>query len=271
MGDSDILLRASDGVDIPFTLVDPGHARGTFLLLHGISTDKDEYLGFLSAVAEGLAKAGYRSLRIDFRGHGESSVPPEEFTIGSQIMDVNAAVKMLHSEFHQPVNLFGCSFGAPPCLFAQTWTPELIGGISLLAPVLDYWRTFIRPESKWGQETFTPEALLGCMDSGTPIMLNERFGVGPRLIASMLHSDLPSLTSRLTKPIKVFHGEADEMVSPQISRDAAAASRAITLQMFPNMEHGFTDSGDDDGTRAATRENVRRMLHELIAAVPSNG
>ena len=264
-------LRASDGVEVPAVLVEPREARGSFLLLHGISTDKDEYLGFLAGVAEDLGDAGYRSLRIDFRGHGESDVPPADFTVGSQLLDVLAAIVHLREISKVPVNLFGCSFGAPPCLLASLWAQDSIGSIALLAPVLDYRRTFIEPESQWGLETFPAEAVRDCLESGAPIPLSDDFAVGPRLLASMLHSDLPSVTSNLRRPVQIFHGEADGMVALRISQDAAERNPNLELHQFPHMEHGFTHDGDEDGTQEETRANVRRMIALLLAGADANG
>src|SRR5690348_10175285 len=93
------VFKAADGVDIIGILRAPvGATRGTFLLLHGISTGKNEYLNFLGMIAGRLADNGFSSLRIDFRGHGESPVPPDGFTVGTQIIDVQAAIRFLQKE-----------------------------------------------------------------------------------------------------------------------------------------------------------------------------
>ena len=149
--------------------------------------------------------------------------------------------------------------------FAENTEAANIGAITMLAPVLDYRRVFIRPESDWGRSTFPPEAISACIEKGEPIALSETFFVGPRLLASMLHSNVMAEFARLGRPITVIHGDHDGMVSIGISRDAAAAYRNIRLIEFSNMEHGFTDAGDETGQRDATQTNVRNILEILIS------
>ena len=62
-------IRTVDG----FTLSAISHrvaSDNVVVWLHGITVDKDEYLGFFRDGADWLAKHGIASLRFDFRGHG---------------------------------------------------------------------------------------------------------------------------------------------------------------------------------------------------------
>ena len=116
-------LRASDGIAIP-GIVTRAHAvtRGGILMLHGITTHKNEYANFYGRLAAKLAQRGIESLRIDFRGHGDSRARTRDFTIASQVVDTVAAVDWLseHAQHKRVTAILGSSFGALPALVAGT-------------------------------------------------------------------------------------------------------------------------------------------------------
>src|SRR6266498_3419392 len=116
---SRITFRTTDGLDIAAVHT---KARGEALVLwlHGISVNRDEYLGLFKEGAEHLANQGIDSLRIDFRGHGESAGSPADFSVIGQMLDVQAAIRYLSDSYGSrlpPLFLVGASFGAPPALF----------------------------------------------------------------------------------------------------------------------------------------------------------
>ena len=76
----DIRLSTVDGFDIAavLTRADP---RDVVLWMHGITVNKDEYLGFFRDGAQWLASQGITSIRFDFRGHGQSSGSSLDFSI----------------------------------------------------------------------------------------------------------------------------------------------------------------------------------------------
>jgi len=112
-----LVISEPDGVGIPGILCVPnGAERARVLMLHGITTSKNEYLDFFRELAHTLAGCGVGSLRIDFRGHGDSQVSSRAFTVASQCSDTYAALKWyLDLEPHSDVtyHVLGCSFGAP--------------------------------------------------------------------------------------------------------------------------------------------------------------
>ncbi|MEY2934290.1 MAG: hypothetical protein RL033_5039, partial [Pseudomonadota bacterium] len=88
-------------------------ARGSIVLLHGVRQDRRS----LSALGAAFSDAGYRSILIDLRGHGESSgryltygsVEPGD--VSSVLDDVAARGDVLG-----PVGAFGFSYGAAVAL-----------------------------------------------------------------------------------------------------------------------------------------------------------
>lgn len=258
-------FRAADGATVVGLLRMPvGVPTGAYLLFHGISTDKNEYLNFLATVAERLSERGFATLRIDFRGHGQSPETPETFTIGSQLLDAQAALNFIQSETGiQTTSLFGCSFGAPPCIFLKAWCPTRIGPVTLLSPVMDYRRTFIEPNTDWGKQTFPHQSLVRCLALGEHVPIGEGFYMAPPLLAGLLQADVEASLRVIDGPITILHGDHDGMVPIEISRDIAHAYPQVRLIEFKNMEHGFTDHGDDAGKSAATLSNLNRIVTVL--------
>jgi dienelactone hydrolase len=94
----------ADGYVIPgtFTLPRAGGAHGrypTVLLLHGTASQKDEVGDMYRRLAAKLGAEGYASLRIDFAGSGDSTLPQTAFTYDEEVSDTKTALTWLT---HQP-------------------------------------------------------------------------------------------------------------------------------------------------------------------------
>ena len=62
----------------------------TLVFLHGTGCDSSDWNGVQRALPAGIA-----TLAIDFRGHGDSSVPHEDFQFGDLSADINLALQIL--------------------------------------------------------------------------------------------------------------------------------------------------------------------------------
>jgi pimeloyl-ACP methyl ester carboxylesterase len=110
------------------TVVDlPGGIRGTLatpetgatgqavIMLHGFGSSRDEVGGLFAQQAAALEAKGIASLRIDFRGYGESSGDMADTTLEGLVADAEAARTYLSTvEGVDPtrVGVIGYSFGA---------------------------------------------------------------------------------------------------------------------------------------------------------------
>ena len=65
------------------------------LLLHGFATDKNEVNNTNQQLAEQLAARGIISLRIDFRGYGNSAGNPEDFSVHDMVDDALVGYEFL--------------------------------------------------------------------------------------------------------------------------------------------------------------------------------
>lgn len=240
------------------------HKREAVVLCHGISTDKNEYLDFLVTMQARLNAIGVSTLRFDFRGHGESALSPDSFSIGSQVVDLLSAVHWLHQKLPDcRVSFLGVSFGAPPCLMIDRWLPGLsLGPRFLIAPVLSYSRTFLSPESNWAKETFYEEAQLKALE-GHPIQLSDSFYMTGELLAEMSLVNLSQIIENCPSRIYVMHGVEDDMVPFDASREMAVRHTHVELTAFQGMEHGFTAVGDETGTAEGTVKNIQKMIDTI--------
>jgi dienelactone hydrolase len=90
------------GYSIPGVLTLPkaggAHAKyPTVLMLHGTASQKDEVGDMYNREAQKLAAVGVASLRIDFAGSGDSTLPQTAFTYTEEVADTKTALTWLSS------------------------------------------------------------------------------------------------------------------------------------------------------------------------------
>src|SRR3954468_23034711 len=100
------------GYVIPGTFTRPraggAHARyPAVLLLHGTASQKDEVGDMYLRLAEKLAGAGYASLRIDFAGSGDSTLPETAFTYTEEVADTKTALGWLERNANVDADALG--------------------------------------------------------------------------------------------------------------------------------------------------------------------
>jgi len=242
--------------------------KAVVLWLHGITVDKNEYLNFFKEGSQYLEALGVDSLRIDFRGHGESSGTSLDFSIVGQMMDVEAALNYLNQRYSEKgftLYIVGCSFGAAPAIFAALRWPKIVKNIILIAPVLSYIRTFIQPETEWGQSIFNVLAL-SKMEKTKKLYINDDFPISIRLVEEMRLIDPLVALKQLKQGVTIIHGDADSMVPYDVSKQAASAMSTVKLFTFKNMDHGFTDVDDEIGTSLKSQENKKR-IYDIISEI----
>ncbi len=140
-----------DGVDL-VGQYQPAKSSGrpVWILLHGLGSNKQEWLGF----ARSLSDIGDGFLMYDARGHGESVRGAEDQPLdyrefrtkgpGSpwdrMVGDLDSAVRLLRSRFSVParrIAVGGASLGANVALVYASQHPE-VPAVILLSPGLDY-------------------------------------------------------------------------------------------------------------------------------------
>jgi uncharacterized protein len=263
MPDLPVALIAGDGATIPGiehrTTPD---ASVAVLLLHGITTSKDEYQGTFRSLAHTLGSHGVASLRIDFRGHGDSELPADEFTVNHQVIDVVAATGWLAAEYpNARRRILAASFGAPAAITVASLLGDALDALVLLAPVLDFHRTFVEPTTPWGHETFGRERILGTLRGGR--LQVDQLALSAAFAADLLTTDPRPALKTVAAQTTILHGELDGMVPYEPSRVAAAASPNISFHSMPHTGHGLAEVGDEQRTSPQTQANVAWLVERL--------
>jgi len=87
-------------------------------------------VGYMEGISQNLADAGYRVVRINFRGSGKSTGTGEGITLHTLANDVAGVIKALKIE---PVNIAGHAFGNRVARTLAADHPELVHTVILLA------------------------------------------------------------------------------------------------------------------------------------------
>lgn len=201
-------------------------ARGSIVLLHGVRQDHRS----LSALGAAFSDAGYRSILIDLRGHGESS--GRYLTYGSvEPGDVSAVLDHVAARGHAlgPVGVFGFSYGAAVALDLGARDPRVCAVVaaapfSSLREVLGDYR-----------EKYLPAALAALPDSwfDSALMDAARLASFDLQAASPLH-----WVQRSRAPQLLIHGTADTQVPLRHSLAlASVASGRSELRSIAGAEH----------------------------------
>ncbi len=133
-----------EGGPVVGTLEQPATAapEAAVLLLHGFTGSRDELAvagvdeGVFARTARRLAEAGIASLRIDFRGSGESGGEWRDTTFSGQIADATAALDWLRAEPElqaAPTSVLGWSQGGLVAAHLAAAQPD-IAALVLWAP-----------------------------------------------------------------------------------------------------------------------------------------
>ena len=248
---------------IPGVLVVPSNPQSAVLLLHGLFGSKDEYNDAYRKLAADLSEAVIASLRIDFRGHGDSGAALAEYTSQSQALDAVYAFDWLRGRLPDlPTSVLATSFGAAAGITLATVRDEVVTTLVLVAPVLDYARTFLYPTTEWGNDLFGIKRVAESVQSGLP--LEDGYTLSPEATVDLLDVNPGSALPRLGhKDVHILHGERDSLVPHEISIDVARELDWIDLHIMPNTDHGLAEVGDASRSSAQTRKNIARVIRYL--------
>ncbi len=95
MPEQNEIFTSYDGLTLQGTYAFPdGEIKSTALLIHSGTASRYNG-GFHPELAGKLLEIGVASLRFDYRGHGENTLPMEEITMYGVINDIDAAYEHL--------------------------------------------------------------------------------------------------------------------------------------------------------------------------------
>lgn len=218
-------LTPAPGVSIAVEMM-PGDPPA-YVYLHGLSSARSGAKS--EALLERARRRGRGFARFDFRGHGESSGSLTDITLTELIEDTTA---VLHRA--GPSLLVGSSLGALVAAWAAARNPDLVLGLTMLAPALGFL-----------------SEIAGAWQRGQPASLRDSEGTdlvfSSRALQDALGYDEESLPSQLRMPTLIVHGQLDESVPYQLSQRFfdTLSSTERSLWLVPDSGHRLNDLIDE--------------------------
>ena len=262
----EIVTVPSAGGDIVGTLnVPEGAPAPAVLLLHGFTGSRDELKtdavpeGIFARTAARLAEAGYASLRIDFRGSGESLADIESYagtTYEGQVADAIAALDWLAASDRvagDDLFVIGWSQGGLVATAAAGRT-DLPDAVALWAAVADPKGTF---GALFGEEALArgmaaaaAEPVTVALPWGAEVALNGAYFDGVETFSPTAE------IAGYGGPLLVAQGTLDTTVPP-VSADLLIAAHDGPEQLWTaEMDHVFGAFAGDAMLEALIAETI---------------
>ena len=234
------------------------------LLLHGFTGARDEMP--IANIGEGVfarsariwAEKGVASLRIDFRGSGESGGQWVQTTFDGQIKDALAAVQFLKAEQRvagEKLGVVGWSQGGLVATAVANKAPDLVS-VALWNPVINPLATYIAifGAETMGRDFKDPDAPIKATILGTtPTTLNGAFFQG------ILDIDPIAEIAGYKGPLFIASGTQDALVTPQ------PQIAELMLKYHDGPEELWVRDMDHDFNGTKTAEFVDAMAEATLA------
>lgn len=230
-----------------------GDPAPAVLLLHGFTGSRNELPtdsvpeGIFARVAERLAEAGYASLRIDFRGSGESvdELTYADTTFEGQVADALAALDYLAASdkvVGDDLFIIGWSQGGLVAT-AAAGRSDVPDAVALWAAVADPMQTYgdlLGPEAMAaGMAASADEAVTAALPWGADVTLKGGFFDGIETF------DPKAEIADYAGPLLVAQGTVDTTVLPASADMLIAAHEGPETLWTAEMDHAFNTFVDD--------------------------
>lgn len=231
--------------------LDRPHSSGMHplvIMYHGFTGDCTEKNFLLTRLAKELAGQGIASLRMSFRGSGESD---GDF-IDTACLDQAAQAKAI-LRYAQAIPgidggriaLLGMSMGSCAALLAARDHQADLKGLILLAPAFRY-----------------AEKYRHCFDE-TGICWHGNLPVSRRFLEEADPETFRAALEDLALPVHFFHGTLDTSVPPVVSLEFREHARAGSLTLIEGTDHGFnTPAGFRQLAEGVTKTAARLLAQE---------
>lgn len=243
------------------------------LFCHGFAGQKTGKHKAYVVLAEELAKVGVASLRIDFRGCGDSEGSLVNSRLESQVQDALLALDFLAEHpliDATKLGIFGRSLGGAIAVIAANRYQTTKSSASPISLCLALWAPLFsaQPFAKSWTKPWANELLL--LKKGTPIIVNGQ-QVGLPFLKDLLEMKLETeLFSLKDLPLLHIHGENDKIIGAEQAQNYRAcredASADTLFLSLPKSDHDFSDCEERNEATVKTvawfRSTLTRVNHE---------
>lgn len=227
------------------------------LFCHGIRSNKNEK-GSYDVLAKEIQNHGYNTLRIDFRGHGESAGLDYEVTITKEIEDVESVVKFLRNKGYKEIIILGGSFGASIISLVDYSEFEEVKGLIFWYGALDNYNA-LRNDKFLSEKNKQIALKEGFCTTYTREGRPFRFGVP---LFEEIDKYKPMDTIKNIKMPKIFvHGLVDQYVSYEEAVKAYNECRNAKLVLIENGDHNFNN--DEQALKDAVAKTIE-FIEEIF-------
>jgi putative redox protein len=208
-----------------------------------------------TAIVERFVPKGWTVLRFDFSYVGESEGVFEDLTISGEVEDVLGALDFLTEFAPTTCVLVGSSLGGTVALLAASHAPEKVNAVATIAAVAD---------AALFTASMSADDVADWRRAG-----RRRWGEGwmrSTFLDDLGNVDVLGAVRKLSKPLLVMHGQADDVVPfEHAERIAAAAAGDVRLEAFPGVAHRFEEPGALEQLLAVVEEWLGDVLRERDA------
>lgn len=199
------------------------------ILCHGMESNKES--DKLVTLSHSLSEKGLLVLRFDFACAGESGGRFEDITYSGEVEDLGAAYNFVLSYGVKKIGILGSSMGGSVALLFAAKQKNVAALVTIAAP--------LHPE-RFTDRLLTEEEVRHWRQSGFIIYH------GLRINASFLEDlhkiDLDSAVKRISCPVLIIHGDADETVPVEEAYELEAQLTCPkTICILKGADHRLSD------------------------------
>ncbi len=225
------------------TFVRAGSHAPAVLLLHGFASSKDEVGDLYKVLAHALAEKGISSLRIDFRGWGESAFPMEQSTTANMLEDADEALTYLRNRKDvSTVAVHGFSLGCGTAIELAASRPKDIS-------VMGLWSCITTYDSEYDElEEISADSVRRALSDGkADFDLGWRtITLGKAFFESLKGHDLARSYAQFPGKVLIIDGAEDSLVVSLKFFGDIAPARTTTFAV-PGADHIYKVLTDDKG------------------------
>ena len=241
------------GEKLAGTFHDPANnSRRGIILGHCFTCSR--HTRILRDLSLALVEEGFKVLRFDFSGNGQSEGNFSESLYSKQVKDIESAVFFVSSHGVRWIGLAGHSMGAMVALLAASQMDIIKGVCTLAAKASALHSSHFLSQNQIQELKRTGR--VNFISRGRNLELTEDF------FADAAKYDLSSIMPSLSQPLMVVHGNRDEIIPVENAYQLHQYRRVNTeLVIIPGADHMFSQ----DEHRQEVVQRVARWFRDLAS------